>query len=191
MAKFYGVELVGNSVKENHGILNGFANGSYAKIKAPFEPMNKSIEAVVEFETDTKVDAFAGVLNSLDKNGYSPLFISGGRLKSYLSSNGTSWDISGGTSTGLSISPQTTYRIKSSWDGKAYSWHLWEKGHWRKLSEIACQSPVFSGAYVQFGTGRAKDHPFSGIIDLNKSYICIDGKLWWEGVKGAYRNANK
>ena len=189
-AKYYGVELVGGSVKESKGILSGFANGSYAKVKALFEHGNKVIETVVEFKTGEKVNDIEGVLNSLDKFGYSPLLIKGGELSCCLSSNGTSWNIANGLSVHLLIKKSTTYRIKSVWDSKAYLWFIWENGRWRQVFKMDSSVPVFNGGNIQFGTGRATNVLFSGQINLNSCYICIGGKLWWEGVKGAYRNAS-
>ena len=172
-------------------MLSGFSNGSYAKIKAPFDPADKTIEVVVEFETGATVNGSEGILNSIGKCGFSPLFIGNNQLTGFLSSNGVSWDIAGGTPVGLAIKPNSLYRVKAIWDGSAYSWQLKEKSAWRKLSRISSSTPVWSGANIQFGTGRGLNFPFGGLVDLNRCYICIDGKLWWEGVKGAYRNANR
>lgn len=190
-AKYYGVELVGNSVKENKGILSGFANHSYAKIKAPFNPEGKAIEAVVGFETGTTVVGYAGILCNVQKPGFSPMFLKGNRLTPYLSSNGVKWDIVEGMAIGPAILPKQPYRVKVIWDRRVYSWYLWNNGAWNIVGSISSITPIFGGTEMQFGTGCALGYPFSGIIDLSKCYICIDGKLWWEGVKGAYKNANR
>ena len=99
--------------------------------------------------------------------------------------------IANAISLGLALKPKTIYRVKVSWNGKMYSWWLWDGSTWRKLKDIACTTTVIGGIDIQFGTSRGLVAPFSGTIDLNKSYICIGGKLWWEGVRGAYKNANK
>jgi len=190
-AKYYGVELVGNSVKENKGILSGFANKSYAKIKAPFDPKDKSIEAVVELSTGAKVDNAAGVLSAASKCGFSPVLINDGQIAGFLSSNGTAWNIAFKEYVGCKLVPNKTYRMKIKWDGKAYTWYMWEKNLWCKLKNLDSSEAVFGGSDVQFGVDRLLGAPFSGTVDLNRSYICIDGKLLWEGVKGAYKNANK
>lgn len=190
-AKYYGVELVGGSVKENKGILSGFANHSYAKIKAPFKPEGKAIEAVVGFETGTTVVGYAGILCNVQKPGFSPMFLKGNRLTPYLSSNGVKWDIVAGMAIGPAILPKQPYRVKVIWDRRVYSWYLWNNGAWNIVGSISSITPIFGGTEMQFGTGCELGYPFSGIIDLSKCYICIDGKLWWEGVKGAYKNANR
>lgn len=191
IAKYYGVDLVGNSVKEKGGIISGFANKSYAKIKAPFNPKGKAIEAVVEFETGSTIAGNAGILCNVQKPGFSPMFLKGNHIAPYISSNGTKWDIVEGKTIGPALSPKTLYRIKVVWDCAAYSWYIWDKSSWSIIDSISCATPVFSGTEMQFGTGCALGYPFPGTIDLSKCYICIDGKLWWEGVRGAYKNANK
>ena len=190
-AKYYGVEIVGGSVKDNKGILSGFANKSYGRIKAPFDPKEKAIEAVVEFTIGPTVDGAAGILCTVSKCGFAPLIIRSGQVMGILSSNGASWDISSGVAVGIMVKPQTTYRVKITWDGKCYTWFLWENTSWHKLKAMPCTIPVFGGADLQFGTGRALDAPFTGTVNVNHCYICIGGKLWWEGVKGAYKSANR
>ena len=190
-AKYYGVELVGGSVRENKGILRGFADKSYAKIKEPFDPKDKSIEMVVEFETGAVVDPTAAILCSMTKYSVAPFFIMKGQLVAFLSSNGLSWNLASIMPLEMPLKPKTTYRIKFMWNSMAYSWYRWENNNWVKLKDVLCDKAVFGGSDIQFGVDRVLASPFSGSIDLNKSYICIDGKLWWEGVKGAYKNANK
>ena len=190
-AKYYGVELVGGSVKESKGILSGFANGSYAKIKVPFDPRNQTIEAVVEFEMGSKIDSFAGVFTSSKKHGFGPFYSVGGQLIGYLSSNGSSWNMANGISLGCTLKPQTTYRVKISWDGISYKWYIMGNGAWHCIRGLECKEPVFGGTEMHFGMTRPFDRYFAGTINLNHCYICIGGKLWWEGVKGAYKNANK
>ena len=178
-------------MKESKGILSGFADKSYAKIKAPFDPKGKSIEVVVEFETGSVIDSNAGIFCNVLKPGFSPMFLKGNQLAPYISSDGAKWNIVNGAPIGLAITPKTLYRIKAIWDRSAYLWYLWDKGGWNKIGDISSTTPAFSGTEMQFGTGCALGCPFSGTIDLSKCYICIDGRLWWEGVKGAYKNANK
>lgn len=178
-------------MRENKGILSGFANKSYAKIKAPFDPKGKSIEAVVEFETGVHVDGAAGILSEAQKCGFTPLLVNDGQITGWLSSNGADWNITSKEIVGLKLEPNKKYRLKVAWDGKSYSWYIWEKNSWCKLKELACDMAAFGGMDLQFGVDRILISPFSGTIDLNKSYLCIGGKLWWEGVKGAYRNANR
>lgn len=108
-----------------------------------------------------------------------------------ISSNGKTWDIASNIPYGESVSQQNSYRVKCSWNGKEYEWFIWDKPIWRRVLKINSAVPIFQASELQFGNHRLENAPFSGTINLNKCYICIGGKLWWEGVKGAYRNANE
>ena len=187
-AKYYGVELVGNSIKESRGILSGFSDKSYAKIKAPFAPRENPFEVVVEFTTGRTIDTFCGILVGLGaKNGFSPLFVSNSNIYGYLSSDGKNWNIANGMPIGILLKPNTKYLVRCSWDGSLYSWEVKDGDKWHKTAEVKSKLPILS-MELQLGTNRGIRDPFSGVIDLNKSYISVNGKVLWEGVKGAYRN---
>jgi hypothetical protein len=190
-AKFFGVKLIGDSVKEVNGVLKGFSTTSYARIQPVFAYKGKSIEVVVEFETAKSSWQSGGVFGCFGHTyGFFPFFIEKGQLVSYLSSNGSSWNIASGTSANLQINAETTYRVKCVWTGKSFEYYIWDK-EWCKLCSIAAATPVVGGTEMQFGLSRSGHSPFTGEINLKKSYICIDGKLWWEGVSGAYDRANR
>ena len=191
-AKFYGVELVGGSVKESKGILSGFANHSYAKIKAPINPADKPFEIVATFETGNAVDSAAGILCSATKYSIAPFYIDKGQVECFMSSNGAAWDVVAGAPSGVVVKPKTSYQLMFKHDGKFYTYFIKNGSNWAKLKELPSNgAKIFGNVDLQFGLARSLNLPFTGQIDLNKCYICIDGKLWWEGVKGAYKNANK
>lgn len=182
------MELVGKTVRERGGVLSCFGVGSYAQIKGIFAPQKKAICAVLQFTTGQNVDSVASLMGCKgDRPGFLPFHISKGGLVSSLSSNGKSWNLIQCMDLGLSLSPNTTYRIKCSWDREKYEWAVFESGNWRMLKSVQISSPVYSGTELLIGTNRAGQSPFSGTIDLTMSYILVDGELWWEGAKGAYK----
>ncbi len=190
VAKTTGVALIGASVRNNNGILSGFSSSSYAKIRYPFAPQDATFEAVMEFTTGETIGGPGGLLVGLGaKNGFSPFYISSGRILGFLSSDGSTWNIAKGVDLGITLKPRTIYRVKCSWNGKVYTWWLWSKNSWCSLKALPSTLHVFNGLELQFGTNRGIRDPFDGTINLNNSYICIGDKLWWEGVKGAYINA--
>ena len=191
-AKYCGVELVGGSVKENKGIISGFANGSYAKIKAPIDPADRPFEIVVAFETGAAVDSSAGILGPVINYSIAPFYIGRGQVECFVSSTGSSWDIAWRAPAGVILKPKTSYQLMFKHDGKCYTFYIKNGSKWAKLKELPSKNAkIFGGVDLQFGLARALSEPFTGLIDLNKCYICIDGKLWWEGVKGAYKNVNR
>lgn len=192
VAKTTGVMIVGGQVKEKDGILSGFAKGSYAKLKLPFEPGKEKFEVVVEFTTGKEIGSEC-ILSTAGsaKSGLTPFFIVNGALCGFVSSDGSTWDVALRASTGMAMKPKTTYRVKCEWDGNAYAWSQWMAGSWRTAKTIKSSRPVFGGLDFALGSNRGMREQFTGTIDLNKSYITIGGKLWWEGARGAYRTKNK
>ena len=188
-AKFTGVKLVG-AVKETAGVLSGFTSASYALIEPKFSPSGAEIEAVIECTTGDAPLVNCGIMGGLGGvNGFTPFYILSQQACAYLSSGG-GWNIAAGSKIGVTINPKGTYRFKCTWNKKEYVWYQW-KGRWVEVFKLACSEAVADGLQLQIGTNRGQNSPFLGTIDLNKCYIKIGGKLWWEGVKGAYKNANK
>ena len=188
-AKFTGVKLVG-SVKETAGVLSGFAAGSYALIEPKFSHAGAEIEAVIEYTTGDSPLVNCGVMGGLGwDNGFTPFYIVDQQACAYLSSGG-GWDIAAASKIGVTINPKGTYRFRCTWNKKEYVWYQW-KGRWVEVFKRPCPAAVADGLQLQIGTNRGQNSPFLGTIDLNKCYIKIGGKLWWEGVKGAYKSANK
>ena len=146
---------------------------------------------MVEFITAQSIEQDGGIFGCFGKTyGFFPFFLEKTKLTSYFSTNGSSWNLAAASSIALPMSAKTTYRVKCVWDGKQFSYYSWQDG-WRPLNKIASSLPIFGGTEMQFGLSRSGHSPFRGSINLSRCYISIGGKLWWEGVKGAYKNANK
>ena len=191
MAKHYGVELVGGSVKESNGVLGGFAKNSFARIRPKFKPGKETFEVVIEFRTGKSLSGAAGLLSCSGQPGFVPFFLNANRMIGSISSNGKTWDVAATAQYGDALLPQSSYRMRCTWNGSEYEWFVWDKASWRKVLGLRSTTPVFQESQLQLGNHRLGTAPFAGTIDLNKCYICIGGSLWWEGAKGAYRNANK
>ena len=182
---------IGNTVKLNKGILSGFSDGSYAVIDPPFSPAGKPFEMVFEFTAPDNISGLYGLIGGIgDKYGFSPCFMEKGCLSGYISSDGKSWDIASALRLPVTLVAKNTYRLKCTWNGHSYLWSHWT-GKWNVLAKLDSTKSVFEGLRLGFGTNRGKNCPLQGTINLNVSYILIDGKLWWEGVKGAYKNARQ
>lgn len=190
-AKFTGVKLVGATVKLDKGVLRDFSGVSYALIDSDFSPENAPIEAVIDFTMPDVQVANAGLMGGLGGgNGFTPFYIVGSSAVGYLSTSGKAWDVASSLPIGLPLKPKDTYRVKCEWDGKEYIWSVW-RGHWIVLKRLPSKFHVAGGLKLQLGTNRGYNSAFPGTIDLSKCYIKVGNKLWWEGVKGAYRNANR
>ncbi len=137
------------------------------------------------------VTGSVGILTGVGpKDSFQPFYATSSKFTAYLSTTGSGWDIAYSLPIGLSSQPKETYRLKCTWDGDEYAWYMWRDG-WSVLKKLPCKIPVKGGHALQLGTNRGVNYPFGGTINLARCYIIIGGKLWWEGVKGAYKNANR
>ena len=192
--KFTGVNLVGSSVSNNAGILSGFTASSYATMPFYFTSGASSLEAVVKFKTPN-VSTTQGIWGCVgSRNSFTPFYFEGSMapagLRSFVSSNGTSWAVnasSGGWTTSLSANTDTI--LRSKWNGTTLSFDILKNGAWTTERTLSV-SGVFGASDLvpQLGTNRGTGWPFLGSIDLNYTYLMRDGALLWEGVAGAYKN---
>ena len=192
-AQFVGAALVGESVWAHKGIIRGFGNASYVKMLAPFKPGGETFEVVMEFTVAGRM-IDAGLMGCIgQEKGFSPFHILNNRLYGCLSSNGRYWDIACNPLCDGVLKINKTYRVRCTYDGETYAWFLWDRDWnlWSLVKKEKSNKHVLCDSDIQIGTICGKKGPFIGSVDMNKCYICIGGKLWWEGIKGAYQNANR
>ena len=136
----------------------------------------------------------AGLMGCIgQEKGFSPFHILNNRLYGCLSSNGRYWDIACKPLCGGELKFNKAYRVRCTYDGETYAWFLWDWDWslWSLVKKEKSNKRVLCDSDIQIGTICGKKGPFIGSVDMNKCYICIGGKLWWEGIKGAYQNANR
>lgn len=106
-----------------------------------------------------------------------------GVLRLYLSSNGTSWDLSNGNGK-TQLTAGVTYYIKLTFDGSTYRLFVSpDKTDWKEEVTVSSTKSVASNnSYGCMGKGWTKEPASYTSFDLNESYIKIDGQTWWEGV---------
>lgn len=182
---YVGVTLVGASVENNKGILSGFSPDSYAVLPFLTENWDKEWEAVIS-ATPVRNDVTNGGMGGVgSENGWTPFyFYSGGSFLSYL--NNVAWAVDWHYSYKLAENI-----LKVSYDGRSvYSLSEFKEGQFSVKGTYNSSGIVQGGQTIQIGTNRGSSYPFNGTWDLNKCYIVRDGVLYWEGVRGAYRNVN-
>lgn len=183
----------------NNGVVSGQASGSYTYLPNIFKPENYPWEIGGEFQTGatvSNVQALCGNagINSSDCKTPQLQIASGNKLRLLTSSNGSSWNITSGT-TGLSdtvIEPNTQYNYKYGWDGNDYYIDLATgAGEYIRVFSYASAVAVFdsssNGNCLSFGYSRYSNsyEVFNGSVNLAKSYVKINDKIVWQGGTGA------
>ena len=181
-SRFPNVVIVGTPHIEG-GQVSNYSDSNY--LQFPFIDISRGqpFDIYFSFTTGNDVNTQQNILDSYFGIA---LAIQNGKGIMALSSNGTGWDI--GTATGTNtLLPNTTYFVKYSWTGTAYSAALStdDQIYVPDMNLTSSLSPhkttIFIGGSPNlFGPNTA--HPFKGTINFNKSKVVVNGITVWEGM---------
>ena len=184
--KVYNVSIVGNLVNTD-GVLSGFSASNYAELPEIFDTGDNSWEVVLKVKTGNSLSSNENVIGDGVGAGFNGLYIIiyNSKWALGISSNGSSWDIADASrDTGqISVATNTDYYLKASWDGSQYKLDVSTDGTTYQNS-VTINSATKKIAKLQSIGCSAYNagYQFNGTIDLNESYIKINGDFWWQGV---------
>lgn len=171
------VNYVG-SVKDNQGVLSEFSTSNYATLPNRFAPTaSDTWEVVLKINRLSTND---GGLLGYNSSGLFNFNIVSSKLCLHLSTVTNSWNI--GEITGqTTLSTNTDYWVKVAFDGSSYQIFLSTDGDLYTIEGTLTSSsvPVYPTTTM---LGICNTFAHNGIIDLNESYININGERWWTGV---------
>lgn len=166
----------------NNGQISNFSTSNYLKFPFLVNFGENAFEINMEFTTGSNVTNQENIFDS----DYGLAFaIRNGKFVIAISTNGTSWDL--GESVGShTITPNTTYYVKLSWNKLVYKLSYSLDGGTTYIDDItktAAVSPYPKQIYIGVGENFATvSNFFGGIINLNRANVYINGKLHWQGM---------
>lgn len=175
-------DIIG-SVEVTNKIASGFSVDSYLKLNKWFIPENNSWEIVLKVTFGSRSCFFFG-----NTNGYYSIVLgrsnsaNGGKLVLYLSSNGSSWDISSGLGD-LVLDDNTEYYIKLSYDLTDYKLEASTDGsNWQTSTSITSALKVYQGLYYIGACWDRSTSYLDGSVDLTatETYINVNNQLYWK-----------
>lgn len=193
----YNATEVGNLTKEN-GVVSGFSQENYFKFLNNFQPSTSNWELNFKIRTSNMVSEGQQILVAFGNGDTSEtryatrIYINNSKTFGIsVTYNGTAWDIntdagSEGSVGTYNLLPNTDYYIKFIYDGNSYQLQ-YSLDNETYITDINVDSstPMFNsctqctlGAWIS----TTPTNPFLGYIDLNESYININGERWWNGV---------
>ena len=186
-ATVYNISVIG-SLLNNSGVLSGFSTTSYAQVPGgTFSPGNSAWEVVFKICTGSSTTTRQFVwASSGPAVGFGDIIIEGSKFKYTLSSTGNTGDICDEISGTSTVEVNTDYWVKVSFDGvDSYSMSYSTDGStYTADTSVTSSATVYQGSSALLGidwSGSVYQAPFLGTIDLNGSYIKIDGSDWWTG----------
>lgn len=185
----YGTEpnatVVGSFAKIDKGVASGFDETHYLTLPIVFNPETRPWEIVTKIKTPSSFATYNCVWGTIGTYRDGLQFV-GNKIYLYLSSNGTSWDISGTSlASTVTFNTNTTYYFKTYFTGTEYKVdYKTEDGEYANCITLSSSTPIFSSTshFIGLGTNRGNTAWLGdGSIDLNESYIKINGERWWSG----------
>ena len=186
------------SLTNSAGVVSGFSTANYIKFPQNFNPSSgQKWEMVYKITTGSDVNTEQYICSfqkgSTNETRYATrLSIKDANLWMSVTYQGTAWDIVSEYGTYV-FQPNTTYWVKLEFTGSAYITSYSLEGVTFKTDKIITSNTSMYNActYCVLGlwNNGATLSPWLGSIDLNGSYINVDGQRWWDGVS-IRRNAN-
>ena len=194
------VNIVG-ILTNNNGVASGFNTGNYVTLPKAFNPQSATWELVLKYKCvhDTTIvqDIFNSMNGSADMGIHLQQDSSTHKLRLYLCSNGSTWDIAQAMLGTTTLTNNTTYYIKFVFDGSSYKIYLSTTGEFNGEEILDLQINNSATLYLGMNTtyigtnGNAswRNQFIRGSIDFKESYIKINGEYFWQGCS-TYQNAN-
>lgn len=176
------VNLVGSLV-DTKGVLSGFSTAKYATLPNAFAPSaSDTWEANINFTTGSNITTAQYFMNSY--YGVAVYITAASALTVALGA-GSSFNILAATNIGT-VTANTEYNVKISFNGTQYTIEL----NGAVVKTVASTTQI-GGNTLYLGIQNTLANPLTyGTIDLNESYININGSRWWSGVDTVTRNPN-
>ena len=189
MTTQYNIASYGTLTNTN-GVLSDFSVSNYATIPLTFNPVQHPYEIVFKINTETMPANANGIIwqtgDYLTARGRLDLEVGEDKLYTEFAANGELvWNIAGVTT----LSSNTDYYVKLTYNGiNTYGLYLSTDGTTWTTEGTTTSSGFLGDGTAEYNIiGVQPDEggmiaPWFGSIDLNESYININGIRWWQGV---------
>lgn len=168
--------VVGNPTIEN-GIVSGFSGSKYLQASSSV-PSGTSFSINAKIRTSTNTTAYRYIIGSEETRGFSLKQGLSGKIGLQVGNTGGSYHLQIEGTTLLST--ETDYFVKVEYDGTSFKLYLGTSETNLNLEAIGNYTTT-SAITFRFGQGwsTSSGFGFGGSIDLNNTYIKVNGKLWF------------
>ena len=183
------------SLVDNQGVLSGFSTSNYAQMPVPNVSNAENWEMVYKVKLTSTPTATCNIIAGSSANQWLVICVTSASKVGFAVGTGSAWSITETTALGSTVlSPNKDYWVKMVFTGQEYVLSLSEDGKTYNVEYTYTSSeklPYEDSYDCNLGLNRGSSaNPWLGTIDLNASYIDIDGSRWWSGVETYIRNSN-
>lgn len=179
--KFPNATIIGNPVI-NNGQVSGFSDSDYLQFPYIVDFNGRPFVIDTNFTTS---DDLTAQQNIFDSDFGFAFAIRNNHFVIAVSTNGTSWNLGEAVGT-YTILPNTTYKVKLSWDGNIYKVAYSIDNGQTYIDDIALNasaSPYPKQIYIGIGENFGSVlNFFKGSINLNYCELIISNTLDWQGM---------
>ena len=178
------------TLTDNKGLLSGFSASNYATL--PDMPVAQTFEVAFKVQVGS-LGSIQSIFDTDDTYGVILRLDTTNKISLHLSSNGTTWNIADKKLGTTIFNVGVDYYVKLSYDGDRYSVLLSTDGELYNEEIVVTSSlgvPITKSYIGVRNASSTISSAWSGTIDLNESYINIDGERWWSGVENLEYKTN-
>lgn len=172
-------------VTYKQGILSGF--NRFAEVTIPSEfsvSSGDAWEIIIKFKTASDFSSDQYMFSGSKENGANSITVrvtSSGRIAIRL--RGSDGFIEPGKSSSLTLNVLTNYYLRILFDGSQYTFDIsTDNQEWTNYITVTSSLLIYDSIICKFGGYTNANDFWMGSIDLNESYININGERWWNGT---------
>lgn len=167
------------TLTNNNGLFSGFNSTNTLNIPEKFQPDINPWKMVFKITTGSDISTSQRIAQ-ISSYGIH-LGVMSSKFRLWLSTNGSSWDLANDTTGTYTVLTNTEYYVQVIYTGSAYTLSYSLTGEPETFTQdisISSSTPLnFSNGYPNIGGNTS---PWLGSINLNESYININGEQWWK-----------
>lgn len=181
----------GNPTIYNTSVFTNFNSSNYLTLPTNFNSGNNSWEMLFKIKSGTDITTEQSWIGSSNQTNFTyPLWrLQNGYVCLYLSSNGSSWDISSNNET-FQMNANTWYWVKLKFTGLSYeSYYSIDGINYTLAYSLESSVTIYQNQRWNIGVNNWTSnqyHPWLGEIDLAESYIKINNEIWWQPYREVY-----
>lgn len=170
-----------------NGIASGFSDSNYLATSSVLPQLLNDFEMVTKVNFGSSLSGNQQIMGSIYLGFW--IMSNNERIKIYASTNGTSWNGVNGVLGIHSFSANDIIWIKAVKDSTSLKiYYSTDKENWVLDNSFEVTDPIkIRNDYSVCGFGSNTANYFNGSIDMNETYIKINGKLWfWKPQETKY-----
>lgn len=185
-----GYTVVGSPTITAKGVSSGFSGSNYLAINQQLDT-SKPFEVQAKFNLTSLPNANQSIVGIPTYSGLFQVWVNRyGKITFGISTATGSWNIA--EMAGRTLSVNTDYIVKAVFTGTAYKLYLsLDNGiTWTLENSTSSTSLVNNGTPInlQIGNSHRDNWYVRGVIDLNETYIKVNGEYWFNGAHFFWQN---